>query len=198
MKRGRIGAWLRRAWRSLNPAGDGITDARLRKRMWARRPALHHDRCTAAATIPGRPANGLPCRWRSGCRAGPLAQSTSSCWRGPEFGRYVVALIAAGPVFVLFATIVAGGVTSGSGGLWRGQASAVTILALGPLRATPWFAVFGTVLIAILIDPIVVIPTAIRGAAACVRPEPVAAADVVFLLLRYGRSAPRCRRRRGY
>jgi adenylate cyclase len=77
--------------------------------------------------------------------------------RTRRFERYLIALIASGPIFVLFANAIAGGVTSGSGGLvWAFLVPGYAILALGPRRATPWFLAFlATVLVAIAIDPIV-------------------------------------------
>jgi guanylate cyclase len=76
-------------------------------------------------------------------------------WRTKRFERYVVALILAGGPFVLFATVLSGGVTTNSGGLvWAFLVPVYALLALGPRRATPWFFVFlGTVVAAIVIDP---------------------------------------------
>jgi adenylate cyclase len=77
--------------------------------------------------------------------------------RTKRFDRYVIALLASGPPFVLLATILAGGVTTNSGGLvWAFLGPAYSLLALGPRRATPWFLVFlGTLLLAVAIDPLV-------------------------------------------
>jgi guanylate cyclase len=76
-------------------------------------------------------------------------------WRTKRFERYVIALILAGAPFVLFASVLSGGVTTNSGGLvWAFLAPAYALLALGPRRATPWFFVFlGTVVAAVVIDP---------------------------------------------
>jgi adenylate cyclase len=77
--------------------------------------------------------------------------------RSKRFERFVVVLIAAGPVFVIVAGAVAGGVTTGSAGLvWSFLVPGYALLALGPRRATPWyFAFVGTIAVAILIDPVV-------------------------------------------
>ena len=77
--------------------------------------------------------------------------------RTRRFDRYVVALIAMGSPFVLITTILAGGVTTNSGGLvWAFLVPAYALLALGPRRATPWFLVFiGTLVVAVAIDPLV-------------------------------------------
>lgn len=110
--------------------------------------------------------------------------------RTKRFDRYVFALLASGPPFVLLATVLAGGVTTNSGGLvWAFLGPAYALLALGPRRATPWFIVFiATLLIAVAIDPFV------RG---FVAPPPVliqlifyvqnigVPLTITFLLLRY-------------
>jgi adenylate cyclase len=110
--------------------------------------------------------------------------------RTKQFERYVVALIAVGPAFVLLTTVLAGGVLTNSGGLvWAFLTPAYALLALGPRRATPWFVVFLVALvIAVAMDPIV------RG---LVAPPPYAIQlvfyvqnigvplTITFLLLRY-------------
>jgi len=75
--------------------------------------------------------------------------------RSKRFERYVIALIAAGPPFTLFTTLLVGGVTHNGGGLvWAFLVPAYALLALGPRRATPWFFVFlATLIIAAAIDP---------------------------------------------
>jgi guanylate cyclase len=77
--------------------------------------------------------------------------------RSKHFERFVVALIAAGPPFVLLTTILAGGVTSNSGGLvWAFLVPAYALLALGPRSAMRWFGAFlATVFVAVAIDPVV-------------------------------------------
>ena len=76
--------------------------------------------------------------------------------RTKRFERFVVALIATGPVFVLAATAVSGGVLTGSSGLvWAFLVPGYAILALGPRRSTPWyFAFIGTVVIGVATDPL--------------------------------------------
>ncbi len=77
--------------------------------------------------------------------------------RTRRFERYVVALIATGPVFVFSTNVLAGGVTGGSAGfVWAFLTPAYALIALGPRRATPWFLVFvATVVLAVVLDPIV-------------------------------------------
>ena len=77
--------------------------------------------------------------------------------RSKRFERYVLFLIGCGPVFVILANTLAGGVTSSSGTLvWAFLTPAYALMALGPRRATPWFLVFVvTVIVAVGIDPVV-------------------------------------------
>jgi adenylate cyclase len=76
--------------------------------------------------------------------------------RTKRFERFVIALIATGPVFVLAATAVSGGVLTGSSGLvWAFLVPGYAILALGPRRSTPWyFAFIATVLVGVATDPL--------------------------------------------
>lgn len=63
--------------------------------------------------------------------------------RSHQFDRYLVALLAAGTVWVPLATMVGGGITGSSPGLaWAFLVPAYAILALGPRRAVPWFVAF--------------------------------------------------------
>jgi adenylate cyclase len=109
--------------------------------------------------------------------------------RTKRFERYVIALIAIGPPFVLLATVLAGGVTHTPGLVWAFLVPAYALLALGPRRATPWFVVFiATLLVAVAIDPFV---------SGLVEPPPYATQlffyaqgigiplAITFLLLRY-------------
>lgn len=65
-----------------------------------------------------------------------------------RFDRYVVALIAAGTVWVPMANAVGGGITGTSPALvWAFLVPAYGILALGPRRAMPWFAAFAVSLL---------------------------------------------------
>jgi guanylate cyclase len=110
--------------------------------------------------------------------------------RTKRFERYVVALIAVGSPFTVFASVLAGGVTHSGGALvWVFLVPAYALLALGPRRATPWFFVFlATLVVAIAIDPIV-------GSLFAPQPYPVELffyaqniglpLTVTFLLLRY-------------
>ena len=110
--------------------------------------------------------------------------------RTRDFGRYVVALLLSGVVFVPAATFLAGGITGSSSGLgWAFLVPAYAILSLGPRRARIWFLVYlGMVAFMVAIDPIA------RAAV----PEAPYAADlvgqlingvvpltIVFVLLRY-------------
>lgn len=74
-----------------------------------------------------------------------------------RFERFVIALIATGPAFVLAATVISGGVLTGSSGLvWAFLVPGYAILALGPRRSTPWyFAFIATVLIGVAADPLI-------------------------------------------
>lgn len=78
-------------------------------------------------------------------------------YRSQRFERYVLALAGVGSVFVVLTNILAGGVTSNSGGfVWSFLAPAYVLLALGPRRAAPWLLVFlGTLLLSVAFDPII-------------------------------------------
>ena len=75
--------------------------------------------------------------------------------RTRAFERYVLALIAGGVVFVPAATFLGGGITGSSPGLvWAFLVPAYAIMALGPRRAAPWFAVFlAMVVVMVALDP---------------------------------------------
>ncbi len=77
--------------------------------------------------------------------------------RTRRFERYVVLLIAAGPLFVFAANALAGGVTtSGAAWVWAFLTPAYAILALGPRRATPWHVIFvATLLLTVALDPVI-------------------------------------------
>jgi adenylate cyclase len=77
--------------------------------------------------------------------------------RTRRFERYVIALIASGPVFVFMTNAVAGGVTtSGAASVWTFLTPAYAILALGPRRAMPWLLVFLAALaINVAFDPVI-------------------------------------------
>ena len=75
--------------------------------------------------------------------------------RTHRFDRYVVALIAAGTVWVPLAQLVGGGITGSSPGMvWAFLVPAYAILALGPRRAMPWFFAFvASVGLMAVVDP---------------------------------------------
>jgi len=77
--------------------------------------------------------------------------------RTHRFERYVVALIASGPVFVFCTNAIAGGVTtSGAASVWTFLTPAYGILALGPRRAWLWLLLFlGGLVVNVALDPIV-------------------------------------------
>ncbi|HET9680888.1 MAG TPA: adenylate/guanylate cyclase domain-containing protein, partial [Candidatus Limnocylindrales bacterium] len=77
--------------------------------------------------------------------------------RTKRFDRYVIALIASGPVFVFCTNAIAGGITtSGAGSVWTFLTPAYGILALGPRRALPWLVVFlVALLVNVVFDPII-------------------------------------------
>ncbi len=129
-------------------------DTRLRKRVGV---GAGYITIVAPLTLPlESPASGLG--WVLA-----LALSTYSAAnlvilaRTKRFERFVLALIASGPVFVFATNILAGGVTGGSAGfVWAFLVPAYAILALGPRRATPWFFVFlASLLLAVALDPII-------------------------------------------
>ena len=80
--------------------------------------------------------------------------------RSHRFDRYVIVLLAAGTLFTVVTTVVAGGVAaSGSAMVWAFLAPVYSMLALGPRRATVWLAIFLAALaLVVLVDPL-----AIRG-----------------------------------
>jgi guanylate cyclase len=77
--------------------------------------------------------------------------------RTKRFERYVLALIASGPVFVFCTNAIAGGVTSsGAASVWTFLTPAYGILALGPRRATPWLLIFLIALgVNVVFDPVI-------------------------------------------
>jgi guanylate cyclase len=77
--------------------------------------------------------------------------------RTRRFERFVILLIASGPVFVFCTNAIAGGVTSsGAASVWTFLTPAYCILALGPRRATPWMIVFlVALLVNVVFDPVI-------------------------------------------
>jgi adenylate cyclase len=110
--------------------------------------------------------------------------------RSHRFDRYVVILLSAGTIFTLAATVMAGGVAaSGSALMWAFLGPMYAMLALGPRRATIWFAIFlaGLVLI-VLIDPLVIKaipPFAYSTRLASYAFTVAGVASIIFLLFRY-------------
>jgi len=107
-----------------------------------------------------------------------------------RFDRYVVALIAAGTVWVPLAHVVGGGITGTSPGLvWAFLVPAYAILALGPRRAVLWFGAFlVSVLVMAVTDPWARAtfgegPYPLRVLGWCM--NVVLPLSIVFVLLRY-------------
>ncbi|HJU52669.1 MAG TPA: adenylate/guanylate cyclase domain-containing protein [Acidimicrobiia bacterium] len=107
-----------------------------------------------------------------------------------RFDRYVVALIAAGAVFVPLATAIGGGIIGSSPGLvWAFLVPAYAIMALGPDRARAWFFAFlGSAGLMVAVDPLVrrtvdpqPYPLLLLGHAL----NAVIPLTITFLLLRY-------------
>jgi guanylate cyclase len=75
--------------------------------------------------------------------------------RTGRFDRYVGLLLGAGAIFVPTVTMIGGGITGSTAGLeWGFLVPAYAIMALGPRRAAPWFAVFVvSVLLLAVVDP---------------------------------------------
>ena len=129
-------------------------DQRLRKRVGV---VAGYLTIVAPLTLPIQ-AQGHPLSW-------PLAIGLSVfsvgnlvvLARTHAFDRYVVALLGAGTVFVPLATFVGGGITGSSPGLvWAFLVPAYAIMALGPSRATPWFAAFLlSIGVMVVVDPLV-------------------------------------------
>jgi guanylate cyclase len=162
-------------------------DTRLGKRVGV---AAGYLTVVAPLTMPLQ-AGGQPLSWAValGLSAFSVANLVVLARTG-LFERFVIALIAAGVVFVPVATFFGGGVTGSSQGLvWGFLVPAYAILALGPRRATPWFVAYlACVAVVVVFDPF------IRDA---VGPRPYALVllgqventvvplAIVFLLLRY-------------
>jgi guanylate cyclase len=76
--------------------------------------------------------------------------------RTGAFERFVIALIAAGLIFVPTATFLGGGIIGSSAGLvWGFLVPAYAILALGPYRAARWFVAYlALVAVMVVADPV--------------------------------------------
>jgi adenylate cyclase len=133
-------------------AGD-TDDLRLRKRMGV---AAGYITILAALTLPLQ--SPVLLAWV--LAVGLAIYSTTNLAilaRTRRFDRYVIVLIAAGPVFVFATNALGGGVTtSGAASVWTFLTPAYAILALGPRRATPWLFVFlAALLVNVAFDPII-------------------------------------------
>jgi guanylate cyclase len=120
------------------PADDD--DARLRKRVGIIAGYLT---IVAPLTLPAQ-AGFAPVTWALGLGLAIFSVANLAVLAlTRNFDRYVIALVAAGTVWVPVVTIVGGGVTGQTAGLaWAFLAPAYAIMALGPRRATPWFVLF--------------------------------------------------------
>ena len=131
-------------------------DTRLRKRMGV---AAGYITIFAPLSLPLEPLQVPPViPWTLGIGlAAYSAINLIVLWRTRKFDRYVVALIASGPLFVFATNATAGGVTtSGAASVWTFLTPAYAILALGPKRATPWLVVFlVALLINVVFDPVI-------------------------------------------
>jgi class 3 adenylate cyclase len=131
-------------------------DTRLRKRMGV---AAGYITIIAPLSLPFEPLpvpRAIP--WTLGIGlAAYSALNLLVLWRTRKFDRYVVALIASGPVFVFATNATAGGVTtSGAASVWTFLTPAYAILALGSRRATPWLVVFlVALLVNVVFDPVI-------------------------------------------
>jgi adenylate cyclase len=110
--------------------------------------------------------------------------------RSGRFDRYIIVLLSAGTVFTLLATILTGGVAaSGAGILWAFLGPVYAMLALGPRRATVWFAIFLAALaLIVVVDPLVsnafaplAYPTRLASFAFSI----AGPATIIFVLFRY-------------
>ena len=131
-------------------------DTRLRKRIGV---AAGYITIAAPLTLPLEPLQVPPAiPWTLGIGlAFYSAANLFVLWRTGKFDRYVIALIASGPVFVFATNATAGGVTtSGAASVWTFLTPAYAILALGPRRATPWLGVFlVALLVNVVFDPVI-------------------------------------------
>jgi adenylate cyclase len=131
-------------------------DIRLRKRMGV---AAGYITIVAPLSLPLEPLQS-PALLNWGLGAGLAAYSVLNLLvlvRTKRFERYVIALIASGPLFVFATNAISGGVTaSGAASVWTFLTPAYAILALGPRRATPWLLVFlAALLVNVGLDPVI-------------------------------------------
>jgi adenylate cyclase len=131
-------------------------DTRLRKRMGV---AAGYITILAPLSLPLEPLQS-PALLNWGLGSGLAAYSVLNLLvliRTKRFDRYVIALIASGPLFVFATNAISGGVTtSGAASVWTFLTPAYAILALGPRRATPWLLVFLAALVVnVGLDPVI-------------------------------------------
>jgi adenylate cyclase len=110
--------------------------------------------------------------------------------RSHRFNRYVIVLISTGTIFSLAHTLIAGGVAaSGTAMLWVFLGPVYSMLALGPRRATVWFAIYlAALLLVVLVDPLVIKaipPFAYSTRLGSYAFSMAGVASIVFLLFRY-------------
>ena len=151
----RVPTAVRAALAIADVPGDS-DDVRLRKRMGI---AAGFITIVAPLSVPLEPL-GAPLAVTVPLGVGLAAYSAINLAvlaRTKRFDRYVLALIASGPVFVFATNAIGGGVTtSGAAPVWTFLTPAYAILALGPRRATPWLLVFLAALaINVAFDPVI-------------------------------------------
>lgn len=147
-----ITEWVRRFLSISDVPGDD-DDARLRKRAGT---VAGYLTIVAPLTLPIQEPNQIGLALGLGLSVYSVVNLIVLA-RTKRFDRYVLALIASGPVFVFATNAIAGGVTtSGAGWVWGFLTPAYAIVAIGPRRATPWHAVFvGTMLLSVIFDPVI-------------------------------------------
>jgi guanylate cyclase len=139
---------------SIADAPSDDDDRRLRKRVGV---VAGYLTIVAPLTLPIQ-AQGHPLSWALAIGLSVFSVGNLIVLaRSHAFDRYVFALLAAGTVFVPLATFVGGGITGSSTGLvWAFLVPAYAIMALGPGRATPWFAAFLiSIGVMVVVDPLV-------------------------------------------
>jgi adenylate cyclase len=139
-------------WLSFADLPDDDDDTRLRKRVGIAAGFL-----TIVSPLLLPPQAGfIPISWVLGIGLAAFsAVNLAVLARTRQFDRYVIALVAAGAMFVPVVTILGGGLTGPTAGSnWAFLAPAYAIMALGPRRAVPWFGVFVvSMLVLLIVDP---------------------------------------------
>ena len=166
---------------------DEDDDQRLRKRIGVVAGCVT---IVAPLTLPIQ-GMGHPLSWLFGLTLATYsAMNLLILARTKRFERYVVALIASGPIFVPLASAVGGGLLGSTAGpVWAFLVPAYAIMALGPERANPWFGAFlASLLVAALADPVVrqvFGPAPYASQLLAVVMNTAMPLAVVFLMLRY-------------